>query len=262
MFGVTFDRLVRRALGPPPVVDPATLPLTGYWEQGRGTSTNFDPVGSPLWPGVASAGASGGRGMNVTATGGWTSPAIGAAVGGTNSVRFDPASDDLTTTLTVGSFFSVSALTIAMLVKLDATVGAFASGSIAGQCLAYVNGYMAIRAGSVGGGLGKVAFYTESPTVGTYIESGTFALGSWVLIIARYDGTFMKLRVAGVDATPVAAANISTGWAASPVRTSHGAFGTSVHDELSRVYLSSAWTDADCNNYRDYLNSRFALGVS
>ena len=113
------------------VASTAARSLSLWVEQGRGS--DYAPAGSPPYTSLASAGASGGRTLTAPA-GPFSLPTTGAAIDSTNQVRFGTDLKDLKSALTLGNFVSGSAFTIAMLVKLDASVAAW-TGTSSGTML-------------------------------------------------------------------------------------------------------------------------------
>ena len=112
---------------------------------------------------------------------------------------------------------------------------------------------MNIQAGQVGG-VGRVTLHTVSG-IDNFVHSATFALGSWVAIFARYDGTNIKMRVNATSSTDVAASSLNAAYSGQAARMAHPTFGMAIHDRLSLITSLSAWTDGECDD--QYTNWKF-----
>lgn len=235
------------------LIDPSTLNLSGWWEQGMGA--DYAPAGSPPWQGLASAGASGSRTQINFGSAPWnTQPIVGAAVGSTNSLRYDTDLRDLKANATTPNFFSASAFTIGGLIKLDATVGAL-SGVSTGQAIFYST-YLNILGGQTGG-LGRLNLHTVS-SVDNYALSPTFPLGTWVTFFARLSAGVLSVRINKVSGSITSGvANVNAAWSGSTPRHAHASNGSSIRDELANLWAPTALSDSICDQLHDRWKARF-----
>ena len=234
-----------------PPVDAITLPWTAYREQGRGA--NYNPAGSPPWAGIATAGPSAGRDM-IAFGGPWGLPNVGAALGATNSVRFNDDLDDLREQLTALNFFDLDEFTIMLCVKLDGAVQSYATDA----CMAFCT-YITIRAGQTGG-LAKCRLKTTSPGADHLAESATFPLNTWVIVTARMLAGEIWLDidfVAGTKTTGVV--NTTGSLAGQVVRVAQSSAGTALHDRFSFGYSNIAYSDAQRDLARAWWTYRIGL---
>ena len=216
---------------------PSSLALSLWAAQGSGQ--DYNAAGTPPYTSLASTGLSGARTL-VDFGAPFSLPTSGNPINEVASVRFGTDLKDLRSNLTLGNFVSNSAFTIAMLIKLDPLVAAW-SGTATGTMLFYGT-FLNIQAGQTTG-LGRVTLHTVSG-VDNFINSSTFALNTWVSIVARYDGTNLRLRVNAVDATPIAATNLSAAFTSQVVRMAHPTNGMAIHDRLSTIVSATSLSDA------------------
>ncbi len=237
--------------GGPPLIDPATLNLSGWWEQGMGA--DYDPGAGTPWPGLASAGASGGRGLVAFGSAPWVLPTIGSAIDSTNSVRFGTDLRDLKASLTNTSFFTASEFTIGGLIKLDPTVGV-SNPTAGGQAIMF-GLYANVFAGQTGG-VGRLNLHTVS-TIDNWRLSPTFALNTWVSFFARLSVGNLSVRVNKSTGGSTAAANVNAAWSGSTPRVAHSTNGCSIHDRLAAIYSPVALSDDVCDKLHDRWKARF-----
>jgi hypothetical protein len=193
--------------GPPPPPSMAAEDPTGWWE---------GPYGGAPWAPTASAGSSGAHGNLIANTGFNIAPNVGAAINGVTPADMStPHAGDPPTLihsgleLDTGGPASVATLigapghafTIIVLVQASAAPGA-PSGAF------YNDGFPIII--DTGGWFGLtettsgVRAGVDGPLVATPFLPVT--PGDWYMAAARLAGGFLKLRVNGTDAAPVACA--------------------------------------------------------
>jgi len=158
-------------------VDPATLSLTGFWQDYAGGT----------WTGTASAGSSSGRTLvagNV--------PSVGAAFGAHPSAEFNGTNDYLDSAITADNYLSASAYTMEVVCDVASYV---ASGAIYDEALIFganTSLYIAVSAAGVQAGhLNSVSGTHSTPRVTLP------ALGTKLCIQVRLSNGTLGIRVNG-----------------------------------------------------------------
>ena len=242
------NQMRRRVAGGPAIVDPATLNLAGYWQQGRGT--DFNPAGSPAtnkWPGVPSAGSSGTRPQGEPNTGGgWTTPTLGSAVGGVSPVLYDTVIDELITNQMLSSFAASSGFCWAMLLRIS-------SSSASVNTRLFEGNYTHVRGGK-SGGAGQLTFNVSTVSTNYEVTTSGLSLDTWFAAFGQFDGANVKLRINdGAPATAAAAISLNIG---SPMRGCNDANGSILRQELARIYTPTL-TDQNCADIYAYWKATF-----
>lgn len=198
--------------------DPASLPLTGWWR-------DYPPEsgGAPVpWVSSASAGPSGGR----TLYHGVSSPTQGALYNGHRAAGFNGTYESTNSSLadggsgqTIGDFISSTAWTRWYVFKAT-TLNAPGDNPLNEP------GFWASRALMDDVGYTYVCDTVDTSGIhfgqldagGRKVISAPITTGVLYRAIARFDGSFMRLRLNGVDATPVASGTMNTFAFGVPIR--------------------------------------------
>lgn len=188
-----------KSAGEAAVVDPATLPLTGWYR------ASF--LAAP-WTSIASAGPSIGRQLKEPTT----PPSRGTSLLGLTGANFDGSNDRLNQDEALDIYLSASAWWVGLLVRAD-TAAATAAGEF------YEDAAIITEAN---GGWG-VAFTTSGVRAGNYDgafkKTGWVALGTatWAWVEAWLSGGVLSISVDGGTPATVSAGNL-TSLAARPMR--------------------------------------------
>jgi hypothetical protein len=185
-----------------PIIDPATLSLTGWWEP--------DFAASP-WAGVASAGSSGGRDISE----GSTPPTVGSAVNGHNPADFDGTDDVLVGAVgSMTAMIAVSAYSTAMVIKADTMdTSNFESGSPHADRLilgVHTSGTWGVGVGVTSGAV-KTVFAFHYDGTDRIMATAPMSSGAYHRVQTWYDGTNIRISVDGVaGVTSPTAANVNS----------------------------------------------------
>jgi hypothetical protein len=227
---------------PSAAFDPATLTLTGWW---RGSYS-----GSP-WTGTASAGSSGSRDLTEATN----PPGTGSAVNGFTPADFDGTNDVLTNATAISTLLSASAWSMWALVNLDAINTNNADVWLNDPILNDSGAFWGVHLKS-GGTVHAYQWDGASKSV-----SETVSTGGWALVQAKYNGTNLLLRVNSGSWQSAAAGNIST--LTGTLRAGVTPTGGHALDGkvLELALAASALSDANFDNVKSYVNSRYALSL-
>lgn len=235
-------------------VDPATLPMTGFWEASY--------TGSP-WTGKTSTGASGGR----TLTEATNPPATGAAVNGLTPPDFNGTSQVLGAAAAganyIGNYISATAYSYTVLFYADTATADTGGDAYLQPCIIGdmdFGGDFGLAFSSVGvrawhkdsgGGYGGVTLACST--------------GAWHAVQVVYDGTNLKVRLDGGSWSTLAKSNV----ASAPLTAirlrlganySAGKFfdGRVPHFSISNTAIS----DANLLGVLYYLKNKFGVNVA
>jgi hypothetical protein len=233
----------------PPVFDPATLSLTGWWRASY--------AGSP-WTPTASAGSSGSNGNLAHAT---NAPDVGAAVNGFTPADFIPANTDRLDNASgnINTFVSSAAGSIWCLFYADAAFTDLGSAQY------YQNPSFLVNA--TDGYLG-FGFSTSGVRLGSYSGSSfdsvaaACATGGWHLAQARWNTTTKEVRVDGGSWQTLAHA-VSIGSLTSGFRVGCNYVVSQLFDGriLDLGTAQSRLSDTNFDDIRSYCNSRYGVAV-
>lgn len=227
--------------------DPAVLSLTGWWR---------DYAGSSPWAGTASAGGSGSRALTEATN----PPTAGSALNGYGVAAFARASSQKMANATaISSFVTASAWSAWALVRVTDVVtdSAPAAGYENEAIVGDSGSYWACCLRSTGP---KAMAYQYGATA--YASEATFATGAWALLQFRYNGSITQSRVNG-GAWADSAAATDIGVTTGTLKIGNNWNGTAfVNLSIADLALiNSALLDADFDNVKSYVNSRYALSL-
>lgn len=239
--------------------DPATLELSGWWRaRPAGEVDEGDPINVPF-AGVASAGTSGSKSLAHVAN----DPIAGAAVNG--FAPFNCAGkakqlvgDDMST------FVSPTGYTFVLLFKANSAGAPAANGYIEDAIVADTGGGAFFGCGFSTDGIEVYHFGTDLGTSydGVVVPAST---GAWHRVIARYDGTDLRVRVNGGSEATLAKGNIASdvGGAGNFLRFNDRFIGDQDHGAdaayLEMMFALEAVSDDDADNIDAYLVARYGL---
>jgi hypothetical protein len=228
-----------------PVFDPATLPLT-MWVRAA-------YAGAP-WSGVASAGASG---ANPLIAG--TAPAVGANLNGLATADFDGATHQLDSTDFAEVCVPTTGYVVAALFLADALQAAAVYPDTYNAAALLTDPY-GFNFGVDDAGL-AIGHYDG---VWKADRLAGVSTSTWTLGQVRYAGGLVKLRLnGGAWSAGIAATDLLTPAATYKSRT--GVSAPSVtrffDGRIAEIIAAASLSDADLDNYRSYLNSRYGLAV-
>jgi len=231
--------------------DPSTLSLTGWW-RADGSTGYANSTGT--FDGVASAGSSGSR--DLTQGTAANRPADGTALNGHTPPDFDGTDDAVASASAISTFVSASAWFFWALVNIDAiannNASAFSNDLVFGDSSQFFGIHLKANGGS--------------PLVQAYQWDGaekkaeaSISTSTWTAILARYDGTNIRLKVNNGAVQTAAAGNITT--LTGTTRCSH----TTTYPFNGRIadmgVMSAAESDARWDDIRTYLNARYGVSV-
>lgn len=225
--------------------DPATLALTGWW---RASFT-----ASP-WTPTASAGSSGANGNLAEAT---NPPTSGTAQNGFNPAAFDGINQVLTSANNFSTFVTGGAGSIWVLFYATAAAADAGAGLRIGN-----PGLVFQDTGGTTFGIGysdagvTVAYYD-----GAYEELVIAAsLNNYHLAQVKWDSTNLKMRVDSGARSSIAAAAMTL--SANPIVVGKNyTTGYQACRVLEVGTINSALSDADEDNIKSYVNSRYGLAL-
>ena len=240
------------------IYDPAVLALSGWWR-------DYPPEsgGAPVpWASSASAGPSVGR----TLYHGVSSPTQGALYNGHRSAGFDGVYNSTNSQEGSGElinqYITATAWTRwyvfkASVLNAPGDNPTLDPNSWASRALFDDLGYTYLCDTVDTAGIHIHQYDAGGRKI---ISSGPIVVGTVYRVIARFDGAFMRLRVNGVDVTPVASGTITSPYLAIPYRlgdsysTAH--FGGDLLEHgVSQVSL----TDAQVSLVDSYFVSRYGV---
>ena len=170
-----------------------SLSLTGFWQ------ANFSA--SP-WTGTASTGTSGSNNLSEATH----PPTTGTTVSGFIPAHFNGTNQLLTATGTLATYYTISALTMICLIKINSFTAADPGASLPYAIAPLLGGTAGgnSHGGPVGGvcGSGSNGVFRFGQFDGAW-KSAAIAVstGSWMMLVANYDGTHMNVSVN--NGTPV-----------------------------------------------------------
>ena len=227
--------------------DPTTLSLEGFW---------LAPFAGAPWVGQSSAGGSGSR--NLTDGGSGLPPSAGAALNGFATADFDGVDDRLYSSVNAETFLPPAAYTALVLYRAD--VAPAAAANVYDDPSLLGDGFGLSIAHSAGGF--GVAHYDNGAAAWRQARVSATATGAWVLGKVKYDGANIYLGTNG------------GAWSAPTSAGARGGVGNSMRlgfttisvpaffdGRMAAIALATSLTDADIDNFRSYLNSRFALSI-
>jgi hypothetical protein len=225
----------------------ASMSLTGWW---RANSTTGYVAGT--WDGVASLGSSGSRDLTEATN----PPSTGTTINGHTAPDFDGSNDRLANGTAISTMLTGSAWLGWWLVYIDAI--ATNSGT------SYQNDVVMDDSGAFWGIF--VRANGGSPLVYAYqwdgaekAASASIATGAWQLIMARYDGTNIRLKVNSGSIVTAAAGSIST--TTGTIRCGYNG-ATAFNGRMADVGLVAGATgDSDFDDIKSYVNTRYGLSL-
>jgi len=229
------------------IIDPATLNLAGYWQQGRGADFNPAGLAASKWPGVPSAGSSGSRPQGEPNTGGgWTTPTLATAIGGVSPVLYDTVLDELITNQLVSAFATSGAFCWAVLLRISS-----ASASVNTRLFDGV--YTHVRGGN-SGTTGQLTFNVSTVSNNYEATVSGLPLDTWFAAFGQFDGANVKLRIN--ESAPASTSAAIALPVTSPLRGCNEANGSIVRQELARIYTPTL-TDQNCADIYAYWKATF-----
>jgi len=229
--------------------DPTGVPLNSVaWS----LWINSQNVSGTVATGQASAGTSGSHNMMLA-----NSVVKSAGLDGIQSIAFNGTSDSMTYLAGGGAsdLISPTAWTIVALVKLATIPTSDAA-----------NPYQNVSLGTITNANWAIGLSNTGPTVQAYqfdsvnkIATRTFSLGTWTLIIAKYDGTNIRTRIghASWSAPTAAGAILSVGSVPFRIGVNYS-YGQFMTGELLEYFAaSSAIDDTTLDGIVDTLSVKY-----
>jgi hypothetical protein len=220
--------------------DPAVLSLTGWW---RAPFT-----GSP-WAGESSAGSSSGR--NLTEA---TNP---PSTGSEDEADFDGTNDILANATAMSTMITASAYFMWALVWIDAidTANDESTAYSNDPIICDSGGYWGMHLTTNGGN--KVQMF-HWDGAGKAAEA-TVSTGQWTLIMARYDGTNIRIQVNSGSVVTRAAGSVST-LTGTVQMAGRGAGFANIKVRDGGV-MASAGSDGLFSSIKSYVNTFYGLSL-
>jgi hypothetical protein len=222
-------------------VDPASLSLTGFWQDYAGGT----------WTGTASAGASSGRTLvagNV--------PSVGASFGAHASAEFNGTNDYLDSAITGNNYLSASAYTMEVVCDIASYV---ASGAIYEEALIFganTSLYIAVSTSGVQAGhLNSISGTQSTPRVSLP------ALGTKLCIQVRFASGTLGIRVNGGSWAETSGADDCDVLSARTLRAGvNYDLSTFFAGRIARIFTaSSGLSDATLNGTYAHAQSNFGV---
>ncbi len=229
--------------------DAATLSLTGWWR------ANY--VDGATWDGTASAGASGGQTLTVSAD-----VAAGAVTGGYTPASFNAAGNSvLTTPVGITSLVSATASSGWFLIRTSSVID---SGGGSG----YQDGNLLSAGSGANIAIGHVRVAGTPKLIANFYDGDyhraavAMSIDAWHLAQWRHNGVNLEVRVDGGAWSSVACGTVSFSSGAVQIGQSTY-FGIVEYTGLMLevAVTNSVLSDADFDNVRAYCIARYGVTV-
>jgi hypothetical protein len=226
----------------PSSFDPSDLSLTGWWR--NWTSGN--------WVGTASAGTSGSHNLTVG------NPPGTSTLNSLSVADFDGVNDNFSGAA-FSNYFTGSAFSYGFLLNCDSDVASAANIWDDAAVFTSSNGNYGLHTRN-NSGTHQIRAYNDGSN--NHVENiANWALGSWKFVQVKYDGSKIYSRINS--------ASWSAGTTSSGIGTSETLVMGISYSNVARFdgkiaeifFADSVLSDADFDNLKGYLNSRYALSL-
>lgn len=234
-----------RCGGAPAGFDPGSLAPTGWWRASFASSP---------WAGVASSGSSGGRDLTEATN----PPTVGAALNSLNPADFDGVNDKLVSAVNWATYLPSAGASGVVLFNSDSAV---ADGTTS-----YLNPGLVTEATQGYGAAFADNGFQYGGYTGSWVRSTvSCSAGAWHLGRFKHDATgFYAGADSGAWGAPGGVAAPAYGLAPPGVLRLGVNYNASkwFDGRIAEVILyDSVLSDANFDNIRDYINSRYALSL-
>jgi hypothetical protein len=206
------------------------------------------------WAGTASAGTSGS--VNEITYSAGIDPVTGITLNGHTAVRYTNLKASKLSETNIANLITSSSYTVSALINIVTAPSAFVTAAYQHAMILCSSQYWGVTFSTAGI---TVFHYTGSfPSV--TIACGT---GAWHLVDVKYDGVNVNIRVDGGAWASGAVGNISFGGVPTTGYDYPSYPPTGPYDFhlMERIVSKLQISDADLNNYRAYINTRYGLSI-
>lgn len=222
--------------------DPATLALTGWWRAA------YPP--SPPWTSIASAGTSGARELTEATN----PPTAGTALNGFNTANFDGVNDIINGADALSTYGSATAGSLAFLIYADTLPADTGVVRTNAALLLDSNVYFVVAVCDSGVAVNLFDVGWKATPYAALVP------GAWTFVQVRWDSTTLSVRTNNNPWQDVPCGAIAD--VTGTITLGQGNTGPFFDGRIASFIASqSAFTTAQFDQLRDYVNTRYALTI-